>query len=286
MDVQKAIITTAGYATRFLPICKSIPKAMLPIGEVPIIHELVKECIDSGINEIILITSFGNNAIEDYFDSRPDLETHLVNTRKEERYRRFGEVFGKASVISVRQNKALPYGSGSAILTAKPWITKGEPFAIIYGSDLILSQKPAIGQLKEIYESKDTPGAVIAAMNVEKADVSNYGIIDFKDKQKGTVKSLIEKPTKEQAPSTVASVGRYIVSYDIFKYLHTGRLINNELFFSKAIDDMAQEMDVYAEYLDGEVFTIRDSLSYIQAVVANGMRKEEYADEIKKIVNS
>ncbi len=146
---------------------------MLPILEVPIIHELVKECIEGGITDIILVTSFGNDALEDYFDSRPDLETHLVNTGKEERYKRFGEVFGKASVISVRQNRALPYGSGSAILAAEPWISAGEPFAVIYGDDLVLSNESAIGQLKKIYESKQgNIGAVIAVQKVSEED--NY----------------------------------------------------------------------------------------------------------------
>ncbi|MDD4728845.1 MAG: sugar phosphate nucleotidyltransferase [Dysgonamonadaceae bacterium] len=287
MEVKKAIITTAGYSTRFLPVCKSIPKPMLPIQEVPIIHELVKECIDGGITDIILVTSFGNDALEDYFDSRPDLETHLVNTGKEERYKRFGEVFGKASVISVRQNRALPYGSGSAILAAEPWISAGEPFAVIYGDDLVLSNESAIGQLKKIYESKQgNLGGVIAVQKVAEEDISKYGSVKFKNEIEGLIESLLEKPTAQEAPSLLGSYGRYIVSYDIFKYLHTGGLINNELYFSKAIDDMAKEKDVYAKEINGEWLTTGDPLSYTKAVIKYAMRRDEFREEIKKIVNS
>ncbi len=286
MEVKKAIITTAGYSTRFLPVCKSIPKPMLPILEVPIIHELVKECIDGGINEIILVTSFGNDALEDYFDSRPDLETFLVNTSREDRYKRFGEVFGKASVISVRQNRSLPYGSGSAILAAQPWIAQGEPFAVIYGDDLVLSDKSAIGQLKEFYESKDNIGGVIATQNVDREDVNKYGIVKFKNEQEGIIETLIEKPSPEQSPSTLASYGRFIVSYDIFKYLHTGELFNNELVFARIIDDMSKDLDIYAKVVDGEWLTTGDPLNYTKAVIKYAMKRENYREEIKKIVNS
>ncbi len=286
MEVKKAIITTAGYSTRFLPACKSIPKAMLPILEVPIIHELVKECIEGGITDIILVTSFGNDALEDYFDSRPDLETHLVNTKKEERYKRFGEVFGKANVISVRQNRSLPYGSGSAILAAQPWISNGEPFAVIYGDDLVLSDKSAIGQLKAIFESKGDIGGVIAVQKVSKEDISKYGSVKFKNENDGLIESILEKPTEQEAPSLLGSYGRYIVSYDIFNYLHTGVLINNELYFSKAIDDMAKQKDVYAKEIDGQWLTTGDPLSYTKAVIKYAMRRDEYREEIKKIVNS
>lgn len=287
MEVKKAIIATAGYSTRFLPVCKSIPKPMLPIQEVPIIHELVKECIDGGITDIILVTSFGNDALEDYFDSRPDLETHLVNTGKEERYKRFGEVFGKASVISVRQNRALPYGSGSAILAAEPWISAGEPFAVIYGDDLVLSDESAIGQLKKIYESKQgNIGGVIAVQKVAEEDISKYGSVKFKNESEGLIESLLEKPTAQEAPSLLGSYGRFIVSHDIFKYLHTGGLINNELYFSKGIDDMAKEKDVYAVQLNGEWLTTGDPLNYTKTVIKYAMKRDEYREEIKKIVNS
>ena len=172
MRVTKAVITTAGYSTRFLPVCKSIPKPMLPVIEVPIIHELVKECIDGGINNILLVTSYGNSSLEDYFDSRPDLETFLKDTGKEERYERFNEVFGKANVTCVRQNRALPYGSGSAILAAKPWISQGEPFAVLYGDDLVLSKVSAIGQLKEEYEKKEgNVGGVIGTEGINGGDL-------------------------------------------------------------------------------------------------------------------
>ena len=286
MEVKKAVITTAGYSTRFLPACKNIPKVMLPILEVPIIHEQVKECIEGGITDIIIITSYGNNAIEDYFDSRPDLETHLVNTGKEDRYKRFGEVFGKANVVCVRQNRSLPYGSGSAILAAQPWIQKSEPFAILYGDDLVLSKKSGIGQLKEFFESQTSIGGVIAVQKVDEKDISKYGCVRFRDESKGIIDSILEKPSVNEAPSLLGSYGRYIVSYDIFKYLHTGTLINNELYLSKAIDDMAKEADVYAKIIDGEWLTTGDPHNYLNAVIKYALQREDYREEVTATVNS
>lgn len=287
MKVKKAIITTAGYSTRFLPVCKSVPKPMLPILEVPIIHELVKECIDGGINDILLVTSFGNSSLEDYFDSRPDLESFLKDTGKEDRYVRFNEVFGKANVVCVRQNRALPYGSGSAVLAAKPWISEGEPFAILYGDDLVLSNVSAIGQLKQEYESKEgNVGGVIGVQKVLREEISKYGCVKFRDEKLGLIETILEKPSPDQAPSLLGSYGRYIVSYDIFKYLDTKNLIKNELYFSKAIDDISKEMDVYAKEIEGEWLTTGDPLNYIKAVIKYAMLREEYANEIKELVNS
>lgn len=287
MEVKKAVITTAGYSTRFLPVCKSVPKPMLPIIDVPIIHELVKECIDGGIEDIIIVTSYGNSSLEDYFDSRPDLENYLKVAQKEDRYVRFNEVFGKANVMCVRQNKALPYGSGSAILAAKPWISQGEPFAILYGDDLLLSTTSGIGQLKKEYESKQgNVGGVIGVQKILPEETSKYGCIKFKDESKGIIDSILEKPAPNQSPSLLGSYGRYILSYDIFKYLHTGNLIDNELYLSKAIDDIAKDMDIYANEIDGEWLTTGDPLNYIKAVLKYAMKNEEYANEIKKIVTS
>ena len=141
MEVRKAIITAAGYGTRFLPATKNIPKEMLPLIDVPIIHEVVKECIEGGITQIIIVTRYGNNAVEDYFDNNTELETYLKNNKKFERYERFMEVFDKADIAYLRQHKSLPYGNGSPIIAAKPFLTKGEPFAVMYGDDVVLAEK-------------------------------------------------------------------------------------------------------------------------------------------------
>jgi UTP--glucose-1-phosphate uridylyltransferase len=290
MKVTKAIITTAGFSTRFLPVCKSIPKPMLPILEVPIIHEIVKECIEGGIKDIILVTSFGNSALEDYFDSRMDLETFLEKNNKLDRYKRFNEVFGKCNVTSVRQNRSLPYGSGSAILAAKPWLTTNEAFAVVYGDDMVLSKKSAIGQLKEKFEveseNNGNIGGVIGSQYVEKEEISKYGCVSFKGGSEEIVKTIIEKPTVQEAPSLLASYGRYIVTYDIFKYLDVNNLNNNELYFSKALDDLCKEKDVYNKIVDGEWLTTGDPLNYLKATIKYAMQREEYAEELKKLINT
>jgi len=135
-----------------LPATKNIPKEMLPLVDVPIIHETVKECIEAGIEQIIIVTRYGNSAIENYFDNNKKLEDYLKENGKLDRYDRFSEVFDKADIAYVRQHKNMPYGTGTPILAAKPFLTKGYPFAVLFGDDLVLGDKSAIGQLKNFYE--------------------------------------------------------------------------------------------------------------------------------------
>lgn len=287
MKVTTAVITTAGYSTRFLPVCKSIPKPMLPILEVPIIHELVKECVEAGIKNVILVTSYGNPALEDYFDSRPDLEAFLEKTGKQERYSRFSEVFGKVNVTCVRQNKSLPYGSGSAILAAKPWLKSDEAFAILYGDDMVLSNTSPIGQLKEMFESitDANVGGVIASQLVQESDISKYGAVKFKDGSDSIVDVIVEKPSLENTPSLLASYGRYIVTYDVFKYLDVNNLTNNELYFSEAVANLCKDMNVYNKVVNGEWLTTGDPLNYLKAQIKYAMQRDEYRDELKDFIS-
>lgn len=263
---------------------------MLPLLEVPIIHELVKECIDGGITNVILVTSFGNNPVEDYFDSRPDLEAFLERTGKEERYKRFEEVFGKANITCVRQNKSLPYGSGSAVLAAKPWISEGEPFAVMYGDDLVLSKVSGIGQLKQLYEEKlvENPntGGAIATQLVEKEEVVKYGMVKFKDEDEQIVDTVLEKPSVEETPSLLASYGRYIVDYEIFKHLDPNVLHNGELFFSYALDQLCNIKDVYSKSVDGKWLTTGDPLNYLKASLSFAMERDEYRDELREFLKT
>lgn len=288
MKINQVVIATAGYSTRYLPICKSVPKPMLPILDVPIIHELVKECIDSGIKDIIIVTSFGNGAVEDYFDNRPDLETYLKDTGKEDRYSRFYEVFGKANIVCVRQNKALPYGNGSPVLAAKPWLKEGEPFAFMFGDDMVLSDVPAIKQMIDLYEShSENPniGGVVAGQLVPKEETYAYGIVKFKDENQELIERLVEKPSVEEAPSNFATYGRYVVSYDIFKYLDPTKLLKNELYFPDALDRLCAEKDVYAKVVDGEWITTGDPLNHLKAILKYAMRRPEYKSMIEEVVN-
>lgn len=286
---MKAVIATAGYSTRFLPVCKSVPKSMLPIQEVPIIHEIVKECIDAEITDVILVTSFGNYPVEDYFDNRPDLETFLRETGKEDRYERFNEVFSKANITVVRQNKALPYGNGSPVLAAKPWLKEGEPFVFIFSDDLVLSEVSAVKQLVDEYEwrksSDNNIGGVVAAQEVDVTEIHKYGAVSFKDTRNRIVEKIVEKPL-DNPPSLLATYGRYLVDYGIFEYLNRENIQDGELYFPVALDKLCKVKNVYCKEIDGEWLTTGDPPNYLQAQIKYAMRREDYRDRLKNFLDT
>lgn len=288
MEVRKAIITAAGYGTRFLPATKNIPKEMLPLIDVPIIHEVVKECIEGGITQIIIVTRYGNNAVEDYFDNNTELETYLKNNKKFERYERFMEVFDKADIAYVRQHKSLPYGNGSPVIAAKPFLTKGEPFAVMWGDDVVLAEKSGIGQLREKYlnlkATDPKVGGVIAVKPVERENISKFASVKFKDEERGILEKLIEKPTPEEAPSFLASYGRYVLDYDIFKYLTVDNLgKDDELWLVDAIHKLAQEMNIYTHEIC-EWFTTGDPVQYLQAVLQYALKDKRLREKTLSLI--
>lgn len=286
---MKAVIATAGYSTRFLPVCKSVPKSMLPILEVPIIHEIVKECVDAGVTDVILVTSFGNNPAEDYFDNRPDLETFLKETGKEERYERFREVFGKVNITIVRQNKALPYGNGSPVLAAKPWLNVGEPFVFMFSDDLVLSNVSAVKQLIDEYNMRKAEdpniGGVVAAQEVLEKESHKYGVVSFKDKNRRVIDTIVEKPL-ENPPSLLATYGRYLVDYSIFDYLNKENIQQGELYFPVALDKLCKVKNIYCKAIDGEWLTTGDPLNYLKAQIRYAMVRDEYRLELNKLFDN
>lgn len=280
MKVTKAIIATAGYSTRFLPACKNIPKAMLPLVDVPIIHEIVKECIDGGITDIILVTSYGNDPLEDYFDNNKEMEDYLTGRDQLDRYERFGEVFNKANITFIRQNKAMPYGNATPVLIAKPFLKEDEAFAIFFADDLVLGES-AIGEAKEKFEGIDDNniGGIILAQEVPMIEVSRYGIVSS---TKGIVDSIVEKPEPGEAPSNLAVYGRYITTYDIFNYFtekDTGK--GGELWLADAFAKACKERNYYLMEASGEWLTTGDPLRYIKAVIKYALERDEYKEELK-----
>ena len=288
MKVTKAVIMTAGYSTRFLPACKNIPKSMLPLVDVPIIHELVKECIDGGITDIILVTSNGNDPLEDYFDNNKELEDFLKGKDQIDRYKRFEEVFNKASIAVLRQNKSLPYGNATPVLVAKPFLDKDEAFAIFFADDLVLGGS-AIGEAKkrfeELQDEDSSLGGIIMTQKVLDEEVNRYGIVSFRDEDKRIVDRVIEKPELKDAPSREAVYGRYIATYDLFNYFtqrDTGK--GGELWLSDAFDRACKEKNFYQMNASGEWLTTGDPLRYIKAVIRYALERDEYRDELKKFM--
>ncbi len=207
MQIKKAIIPVAGMGTRFLPATKAQPKEMLPVVDKPVIQYIVEEAVASGIEEIIFVTAMGKRAIEDHFDISAELEANLKAAGKKSLYKEVSRVARMAEVIYVRQKQAL--GLGHAVLCADHWVVD-EPFGVSLADELIISDKPAMQQLREVHDQ--TGYSVIGLMQVPGEKVSNYGIVDYISEEGGLLRltHMIEKPTPEQAPSHLAIIGRYI----------------------------------------------------------------------------
>lgn len=283
--VTKAIIPTAGFDTRSLPVSKNLPKAMFPIVDIPVIHLLVKECIDSGITDIIIVTRYGNDSVEDYFDNNTDLMNHLKAHHKEDRFEKFFEIYEKTNIAFVRQPQNLPYGNGTPLLAAKPFISKDEAFAYFFSDDLILGGPPAIGQLKARFEKlSDTDPNLSAVMGVVQQtpeQALKTGNVFYQDQSTGLVKNIIEKPSQNQEKSPHCLYGRNILSYDIFDYLtptNTGK--DKELWLTDALTHMATKKNVYALKSEGRWYTTGDSINYIKTIIAFALQREDVGAQV------
>src|SRR5690625_3054905 len=219
MRIKKAIIPAAGLGTRFLPATKAQPKEMLPIVDKPTIQYIVEEAVASGIEDIIIISGRGKRAIEDHFDTSYELETKLAERGKFDILEQVQSISNLANIHYIRQKE--PKGLGHAIYCAHRFIGE-EAFAVLLGDDIVVSEEPCLKQLINVYNDYET--SVIGVHHVPEEDVAKYGIIEPQtEKQRGAsvqeIKSLIEKPSIEQAPSTLAIMGRYILTPSIFPIL-------------------------------------------------------------------
>ncbi|ASJ16046.1 UTP--glucose-1-phosphate uridylyltransferase [Thermococcus chitonophagus] len=216
MKIRKAVIPAAGLGTRMLPITKSMPKEMLPILNKPVIHYVVEEAIKAGIDDILIITGKGKRAIEDYFDRSFELEFYLKERRKDEELKIVEEIGEMVDIYYVRQKK--PLGLGDAIRYAEKHVN-GEPFAVLLGDDIIISEEPAIKQLMDTYLRFRC--TILGVEKVAWEEVEKYGIISGNKIEHGfyEVNELIEKPNRAEAPSNIAIVGRYILEPEIFDFI-------------------------------------------------------------------
>lgn len=214
--VRKAIIPAAGLGTRFLPATKAQPKEMLPIVDKPTIQYIIEEAINSGIEEILIITGKNKKCIEDHFDKSVELELELANKNKNDLLELVRTISNMANIHYIRQKE--PKGLGHAILCAKAFVGN-EPFAVLLGDDVVDSETPCLKQLMECYNEYKT--SILGVQTVPTDDVNKYGIVDglHIEDRVYKVKNLVEKPTIEEAPSNVAILGRYIITPQIFKIL-------------------------------------------------------------------
>ena len=274
--ITKAVIPVAGMGTRFLPITKSVAKEMLPIVDKPTLSYIIDEAVASGITDILLITSPYKKIIEDYFDVNYELEKRMEEKGKTAELEILESIKGKANIYFIRQGE--PLGSGHAIKLAKTFIGN-EPFAVLYGDDVMLSETPALKQLINIYEENDCN--VIGCLEVDRSITNRYGIIDFENEVTKKIKTIVEKPKVEDAPSNVAGLGRYIVKPEIFDKLdNLSNGAGGEYQFTDAMMQLMKEQEFYACLLDAKYYDTGNKLGYLQATIDYALLREDLKDKL------
>lgn len=283
--VRKAVLPVAGLGTRFLPATKAMPKEMLPVVDKPLIQYAVEECIASGIENVIFITGRRKNAIEDHFDSQPELESFLEEHGKPAQAQMVREISGGLHLSYTRQSEAL--GLGHAVLTARE-LVGDEPFAVLLGDVIMDGKVPATRSLTEIYEK--TGVGAIAVEEVPLEQVHLYGIISAtpaKDGHSGDrllrVNDLVEKPKAADAPSNFGVTGRYVLPPEIFEYLEkTKPGAGGEIQLTDALRMLAQKEGLYAHIYEGKTYDAGDKLGFLKATVEIALRNPKFGEDFRK----
>lgn len=279
--IRKAIIPVAGMGTRFLPATKALAKEMLPIVDKPTIEYIVEEAVKSGIEEILFITSPYKKNIEDHFDRSFELEKRLEKSNKLEQLEMVKSIPKLASFYYLRQGE--PLGTGHAIRLAKNFIG-GEPFAILYGDDVVVSETPCLKQLIEVYETYDCN--VLCAEELEDYLITQKGIIEYEDVNSGKVKGLVEKPKLEEAPSNHGTLGRYILKPEIFEELETITMKNGEYLLTDALLSLMQKQSFYACKLNGTYYDVGNQIGYIKANVEFALARNDLSDAMREYLRN
>jgi len=278
LKIRKAIIPAAGLGTRFLPATKAMPKEMLPIVDKPIIQYIIEEAVQSGIEDIIIVTGKGKRAIEDHFDRAWELEQSLKEKGKLDELKEVQKSSDLANIHYIRQKE--PKGLGHAVWSARKFIGN-EPFAVLLGDNLILSKEPGLKQMIKRFEKYHSP--IIGVQTVEKKDVSRYGIVDGNKigDRLYRVNSLIEKPKVEDAPSNLAIIARYILPPSIFKMLEQQKPgVGNEIQLTDAIMNLTKEQEVYAYQFDGSCFDVGETLNFIKTNLEYALQRDDLKKEL------
>lgn len=283
--VKKAVIPAAGLGTRFLPATKASPKEMLPIIDAPTIQYVVQEAVDSGIEDILIISGKGKRAIEDHFDRNPELEERLLE-KEDKMYDEIMHLSNMANIHFIRQKEI--NGLGDAIYYARHH-TGNQPFAVLLGDTIINSVIPVTQQLIDIYEQYQC--TVIAVETVPHDKVSRYGIVggDMISDTLMSLNQLIEKPAIDKAPSNLAIAGRYILTPEIYKALEkTPPGKNNEIQLTDAMVNLLKSENMYAHTIEGKRYDIGNKLDFLKTNVEFALRRKEFAkpfyDFLKQIV--
>lgn len=279
MKVRKAVIPAAGLGTRFLPATKAMPKEMLPIVDTPTIQYIIQEAIDSGIEEILIITGKSKRAIEDHFDKNVELELELEKKANEELLKIVRDITDLVDIHYIRQKEAK--GLGHAIYCARTFVGN-EPFAVMLGDDVVYNEDtPCLKQMIEIYDQYKM--SVLGVQTVKDEDVCKYGIVDGErvEDRVYTVKGLVEKPAVDEAPSNVAILGRYIINPGIFDILaETKPGKGGEIQLTDALKELALKEDMYAYDFIGKRYDVGNKQGFLEATVETALRRSDLRDEL------
>ncbi len=289
MRVRKAVFPAAGWGTRFLPATKAQPKEMLPLVDKPIIQYAVEEAVAAGIEQVIIVTSSQKRAIEDHFDLNYELE-HLLEEKGEiEKLRQVRHISDLAQIAYVRQKEQL--GLGHAVLTAKDLIGH-EPFAVILPDDVVVADRPCIGQLIHAYHQ--VHGSVVAVMQVAPEETRRYGVIGGEPVTEGPdqdrtyrVTSIVEKPDPDTAPSSLAVIGRYVLTPKIFDKLEqTQRGAGGEIQLTDAIQALMEEQGVFGYAFEGTRYDAGTTMGWLQASVELALARSDTGGPFREYLRS
>lgn len=280
--VRKAIIPAAGLGTRFLPATKAMPKEMLPILTKPTIQYIVEEAVASGIEQIIIVSGRSKRAIEDHFDHAPELENILRQKGKLDLLKEVDASTTMAEIHYIRQKE--PKGLGHAIWSARHFIGD-EPFAVLLGDDIIVSEEPGLKQLMNQYEELDA--SVVGVRQVPMEDTHRYGIIDPLNQtgRRYQVRQFVEKPVQGTAPSNMAIIGRYILTPAIFEYLATQEAgTGGEIQLTDAIERLNGQEDVYGYEVEGKRFDVGEKMGYVETTLAFALEDAEIQADVRQLL--
>ncbi|MGP4106353.1 UTP--glucose-1-phosphate uridylyltransferase GalU [Virgibacillus sp. L01] len=278
MKVKKAIIPAAGLGTRFLPATKAMPKEMLPIVDKPTIQYIVEEAIESGIEDIIIVTGKGKRAIEDHFDNSFELEQNLFEKGKFDLLSEVQKSSKMVGIHYIRQKE--PKGLGHAIWCARKFIGN-EPFAVLLGDDIVKSETPCLKQLMNQYNRYSA--SILGVQTVKDEDVSRYGIVDGSmiENHLYNIHSLVEKPKQENAPSNLAILGRYILSPQIFEILGNQKPgTGDEIQLTDAIAELNKHETVYAYDFEGKRYDVGEKMGFIQTTLELALDREDLRKDL------
>lgn len=281
----KAIITDAGFASRYLPITKTIPKAMLPLGNRPIMQYVIEECVSAGIEEIIIVaTPEGKPIYEDYFNNSVNrIRKQLASQGKEDRYAPVQHVLDFPKITVITQDPSFPYGNGSPIASARNFIRDDEAFIVCYSDDVVFGSS-AVSDLISSFENHPDAAAIIAGQLVPHEEIKKYASIDY-DRNSEVLHGLVEKPAPENAASDLASYGRYLLTPEVFTHLdpkNTG--LDGELWTADAVAALIPTGHVYVKETSGHWMTTGDPKNYFFTHLSYVLANEPYSAEIKNII--